>query len=575
MNPFIKNNKSGLPAQAAKLKFWEFVGLMNFNFEKTRIKILQPSPALQTKTVKVKNKIDDDEINRIPQTGAFVAIANHPTGMKDFETIFETFLTVRPDFKILTDAKFSPDFKFDKNIFKVADLKSLTLPQNNFIRQQIRQHIANGKSFGIFPAGENAEFFLENGKRTEKVWIEQAIQYIVETAIPILPVFIDSRFNLTQQIYQNVFPLANNKEIVVRIGKIIEHKEFKTFESVEKINTYLRLKTHALGSKLKSQKFNINEFILVNKKLQEIVSPVSAIEIENEIERIREKHLLFNYQTYSVFASPASDIPVILNEIGRLREITFRQVGEGTNKAIDLDHYDLYYNHLFIWDNLAKCIVGAYRMGMGKEIMESFGKKGFYIHTLFKIKKEFLPVLQQSIELGRSFIVKEYQRKPFSLFLLWKGILYYLLKNEQYQYLIGPVSISNSFTLFSRSLIVQFIKKYCYNKEFAKFIKARKDFKVKKKTLQNSNTLVEFCKNDIKMLDKLINDIEVDLVAPVLLKKYISINAKIIGFNVDPKFNDCLDGLILLNLADIPGDVIFNLSKEMNNINIINRFSKN
>ena len=148
---------------------------------------------------------------------------------------------------------------------------------------------------------------------------------------------------------------------------------------------------------------------------------------------------------------PHPTIPNIIREIGRLREVTFREIGEGTNKSIDLDEYDIYYHHLFIWDTEAKLIVGAYRIGLGDEIFYSMGKKGFYVAELFKIKEQFTPVLKKSLELGRSFIRKEYQQKPLPLFLLWKGILKYLIDNPRYRYLIGPVSISNTFSKFSKS----------------------------------------------------------------------------------------------------------------------------
>jgi putative hemolysin len=168
-----------------------------------------------------------------------------------------------------------------------------------------------------------------------------------------------------------------------------------------------------------------------------------------------------------------------------LREITFREVGEGTNKATDLDEYDIYYHHLFIWDTEAKMIVGAYRIGLGDEIFYGVGKKGFYINELFKLKEQFTPVLKKSLELGRSWIRKEYQTKPLPLFLLWKGILKFVIDNPRYRYLIGPVSISNSFSQFSKSLIVDYINRNHFDHEMAQYVKPRKKFKV---NLENIDT---------------------------------------------------------------------------------------
>ena len=151
--------------------------------------------------------------------------------------------------------------------------------------------------------------------------------------------------------------------------------------------------------------------------------------MKKEIEGIAEDYLLFNMKNYDIYCSPSVKIPNVLNEIGRLREVTFRAVGEGTNRSIDLDEYDLYYYHLFIWDREEGKNCRGLSRGKGKEIIDRYGMKGFYINSLFKMRKEMLPVLYESIELGRSFITEEYQRKPLPLFMLWKGILYFLLKN--------------------------------------------------------------------------------------------------------------------------------------------------
>ena len=253
-------------------------------------------------------------------------------------------------------------------------------------------------------------------------------------------------------------------------------------------------------------------------------------------------------------------MPVTLNEIGRLREITFREVGEGTNNSIDVDEYDLYYHQLIIWDKENKRIVGAYRLGKGKEIIEQYGIKGFYIESLFKIKKGFEYVLNESIELGRSFIVKEYQREPMALFLLWKGILYFLLKNPDYRYLIGPVS--NKYSTLSKVLIVEFIKANFFNNELARYIEPRTRFKVLFNQDIDKEVMLEYTESDIKKFDKFIKEVEPYYTMPVLLKKYLQQNAKIIGFNVDPAFNNCLDGLIILDLFDVPMETIESLTKE-------------
>ena len=239
-----------------------------------------------------------------------------------------------------------------------------------------------------------------------------------------------------------------------------------------------------------------------------------------------------------------------------------RAIGEGTNKSLDLDGYDIYYSHLFIWDNETKMVVGAYRIGKGDEIFYSYGKEGFYTAELFKIKSQFYPVLKNSLELGRSWIRKEYQQKPLPLFLLWKGILKYLIDNPKYRYLIGPVSISNSFSKFSKSLIVDFIYKNHFDQEMAQMVKPRKKFKVNFSKIDVD--ILTANNSSLKSLDHLINEIETSHIkVPVLLRQYIALNAKIICFNIDPKFSDCLDGFLVLDLENVPQDMLDKLSKNL------------
>lgn len=305
---------------------------------------------------------------------------------------------------------------------------------------------------------------------------------------------------------------------------------------------------------------------------QNIIEPVDSESLLSDINQIADNCYLFKKGNYSVYCAPFTQIPNIMREIGRLREITFREIGEGTNKKLDMDQYDTYYNHLFIWDNDKKKIAGSYRIGKGKDILNKYGKNGFYISSLFKIKNGFLSVLEKSLELGRSFIVKEYQRQPMSLFLLWKGILWYLIKNPDYQYLIGPVSISNFYSGQSKSLIEQFLKVNYFDYSMSTFIVPRNKFKIPKRIYQTNRIILEEIDNDIKILDLYIKELQPELSLPVLIKRYLQMNGKIIGFNIDPDFCNCLDGLMFVNISDIPFYMLQALAKEMEQSQLKNRF---
>ena len=269
-----------------------------------------------------------------------------------------------------------------------------------------------------------------------------------------------------------------------------------------------------------------------------------------------EDHHLLTSKNYEVYLAPAAKIPNILHEIGRLREITFREIGEGTNKAIDLDKFDSYYHHMFLWDKEAKCLAGAYRMGLGTEIFEAKGIDGFYLQDLFRFEPELHNMMSQSIELGRAFIIKSYQQKPMPLFLLWKGIVHTTLRFPEHKYLIGGVSISNQFSNFSKSLMIEFMKSHYYDPYLAQYIHPKKEFKVKLKDA-DKDFVFDATEADLNKFDKIIDEIEPGaLRLPVLLKKYIKQNARLIAFNVDPLFNNAVDGLMYIRIADLPDSTV-------------------
>jgi len=352
--------------------------------------------------------------------------------------------------------------------------------------------------------------------------------------------------------------------IKLRIGKPINVVDIPDYTNSAKLLNYLRARTYALGTGLEDEKkiFNPRNLFKIKKQPAEIAPAIAGDVLDKEISALRDDYRIWVEKNYEVYIAPTTLIPCTIREIGRLREVTFREIGEGTNKSIDLDEYDIYYHHLFIWDVDAKMLVGAYRIGLGDEIFYSIGKKGFYVSELFKIKSQFTPVLKKSIELGRSWIRKEYQQKPLPLFLLWKGILKYLIDNPRYRYLIGPVSISNSFSNFSKSLIVDYINRNHFDEEMAQYVRPRKKFKVDLGTIDTD--LLMSGEDTFKGLDNLISEVETrSLKVPVLLRQYIGLNAKIICFNIDPKFADCLDGFLVLDLEKVPQDILDKLGKNL------------
>lgn len=533
----------------------------------------------------VRYTVADEFEKRIPLKGPFIIIANHPLGGLDGLLLLRLILKIRPDFKLqgnflVQHIEAIKDFIIPVNPFE--NFKSAHSSYKGL--KGAYQHLKEGGSLGIFPAGEVSSYQLREFKITDRQWQKSSIRFIKTAGVPVIPLYFHGFNSTLFYLLGQIHPLLrtaklpseilnkSKQNIEIEIRKPIPPKILNAFTGITGLSHYLRAKTYSLSQPLKAEKFFQKVNNVVEKTKKDIIDPVPAELVLSDLSRIDQKYFLFSTGSFSVYCAPYSSIPHIMREIGRLREITFREVGEGTNKSIDLDQYDLYYSHLIIWDNINKRIAGSYRIGKGKDILAQYGKKGFYISSLFRIKKGFNQVLEKSFELGRSFIVKEYQRHPLALFSLWKGILWYLMKNPDYHYLLGPVSISNDFSRRSKSLIVQFMKKNYFDNSLSVNIKPRKKFKIPNKISINNKNILENIDDNLKMLDLYINEIQPSLSIPILMKKYLQMNGKIIGFNTDPDFNDCLDGLMLVNIADIPFEMLENMAKELEESSVRERF---
>ena len=516
-------------------------------------------------------EVPDEDFRRLPQEGPFITISNHPLGGIDGVLLLKLLLEKRSDFKVMGNFL----------LHRVAPLAPFILAVNPFEgRKEIQSslagfkqalgHLNEGKPIGIFPAGEVSTY--KDGKLiVDRPWEEAAIKLIRKAEVPVVPIYFhakNSRLFYRLSKINETFRTAKlpselttqrNRPIKVRIGQPISVNLQQEQESLEEFTELLRRKTYMLAHAYVKESLlqQIPSTLKIPKPQRKIATPVRSKVLQGEIEKLREKNLrLLQSSNYEVFLAQQKDMPFILQEIGRQREITFREVGEGTNNAIDLDEFDSFYHHLFLWDDKEKVIVGAYRMGMGAEIFPKYGIDGFYLQKLFRFEPELFDMMRKTIEMGRAYIIKEYQQKPMPLFLLWKGIVHTTLRHPEHQYLIGGVSISNQFSNFSKSLMIEFMKSHYWDPYVAQYIRPKKEFKVKLKDADKEIVFDE-TKADLNKFDKLIDEVEPgSLRLPVLIKKYIKQNARVIAFNVDPLFNNAVDGLMYIRIADLPESTV-------------------
>lgn len=519
-------------------------------------------------------EVDNDDLAQIPTEGGVAFIANHPYGAIDGLALIDVVRRVRPDVKVMANFMLQQLEPLKDRFIGVNPFEQLRSRSSFQGMRQAMEHLSGGGALGIFPAGEVSSYRTELKAVADPRWKPQVIKLIKSAAVPVVPVWFDGAnsfiFQMLGMIHPDLRTMAlpgemlrmRGKRVRLRIGKPISSKDLAALGSVEQLTRYLRAKTYALGSgvQVRREQFKPLRF---PRRPKEIAEAQPIQDIARELAAISDLKL-GSQGEFDLYLAPSERIPHLLREIGRQREIAFRAVGEGTNKRVDLDEFDLYYDHLFLWDREQHKLAGAYRIGDGARIMERYGKRGFYTHTLFRMRRPMERVLRQSFELGRSFIPPEYQKHRLPLYLLWRGLLIHVIGHPDHRYLIGPVSISGSYSRFSRGLMIHFLQKYHFDERLARHILPRNRFFVQPDKA-DGDALLEASGEDMKKLDRIIADIEPEGNAvPVLLKKYLQLNARIIGFNSDPKFNDALDGFVVLDLSKVPEKTIEDLKRGMN-----------
>lgn len=513
----------------------------------------------------VQYDVRDQDIERIPPQGPVIVVANHPFGGLEGIILGSLLKSVRPDVKLMANFLLEriPDLR-DFFIFVDPFGGSDSAKANMKPLKDTMTWLKDGGMLGVFPAGEVSSVDVRKGGIVDPPWSTTIARIIKKTGVPVLPVYFAGSNSILFQLMGLVHPRLRtamlphefvnkvNKTIHVRVGNLIPHKQLESLDE-QALMEYIRLRTYNLQNRKKSakKKRTISIPVRIRRPTEElpVIDPVPKELQIAEIESFTPDQTIYDGGELVAYGATARQIPHVLREIGRLREITFRDVNEGTGQSIDLDRFDDYYYHIFIWSSVKQEVVGAYRLGKTDEIMAQLGKKGLYTSTLFKYRKKLLKSISPAIEMGRSFIRKEYQKSYSSLLVLWKGLAHYVARNPDYKIVFGPVSINSDYQSSSRQMLVNFLKMNESLPDLAKLVKARKPMRTNPiKSWQNRKV-----KTVVKNLDEVesfIADIESDLTGvPILLRQYLKLGGKLLAFNIDPDFSYVLDGLILVDMS--------------------------
>jgi putative hemolysin len=515
--------------------------------------------------LRVHYEVAPGDLARIPRDGPVVVTSNHPFGAIEGIILTAVLRSVRPDVKVMANFLLGG----------ITELRDLFILVDPFAHQTstfanvpaLRETLAwlkRGGMLAVFPAGEVSHIDLPSRRVTDPEWNESIARIIRATGARALPVCFCGANGLAFQVLGLVHPrlrtalLPNeflnkrDKTIALRIGSPIPSNRLSGFKANRDLMAYLRHRTYALACSDALPREPLEHLWprRTRKLMQQPIAPeVPRQQVRKEIENLPPTQRLVAAGNLAAYFARARQIPHTLREIGRLREISFRAVGEGSAKSCDLDEFDADYIHLFLWNAGHDELVGAYRLGPTDEILPARGVKGLYTSTLFNLTASFEERIACALEMGRSFVRPEYQNSLGALPMLWKGIGDFVLRHPRYRVLFGAVSISNRYQSLSQQLMVSFLRSHYCSSSLSTTVKPRTPFRPSRERDLARKTL-ELIGNNLDELSAIISDIEPNCTGiPILLKHYLKLGGKVLDFNMDPKFTNVLDALILVDLA--------------------------
>ncbi len=513
--------------------------------------------------LRVRLEVEDTDLARVPATGPLVVVANHPFGGVDGLALHALLRRVRPDVKLLGNYL----------LHRVPELRGTVIPVDPFggaeaIRSSVsglkaaRGWLGAGGCLAVFPAGEVSHFQIGRAVITDPAWSPSVARLARRAGAAMLPVHFAGANGALFQLAGLVHPRLRTAllprellrrqatSIAVRVGRLVPAARLASLDDGA-ATALLRARTYLLARDRRPAPAASAASNRARRFPRPVAGPLAGHRLAAEVEALPEACWLGAQGEFRVGLATAAQIPTLLDEIGRLREITFRAAGEGTGRTRDLDAFDGYYRHLFVWHRGDQALAGAYRLGLTDEILAERGASGLYTQTLFRYDQRLLDRLSPAIELGRSFVRAEYQRDYAPLLLLWKGIGRFVVAQPRYRRLFGPVTISHDYSSVSKHLLMAFLEANRRLPELARLVVPRNpppEARRRDEGVVAGRTAIDFDE-----ADALVADIEADgRGLPVLLRQYVKLNARLLGWNVDRRFGRALDGLMLVDLVDVP-----------------------
>jgi putative hemolysin len=513
--------------------------------------------------LRIRHTLDEEGRRAIPVSGPAIVVSNHPFGGIDGMVLASALSSIRKDIRIVVNYFLQNIDELNPLFFPVDPFnKRESIPKNMGAIRKAIQWVKTGGLLVVLPAGEVSHFSLKRRKVEDPAWNVTVGRLVQLTQAPVLPVYFKGRNSALFQIAGLAHPRLRTAmlpretlkrgrtQVEFRIGRLIPYKDLSRFQDATALTEYLRFRTYLLGIADQKEKGSARARGLHRRtrRMAPMAPPVDPSVVAEEVNDLPAEQELLAGQTFSVYYARSGQIPMTLREIGRLREETFRPIGEGTGNAIDLDRFDNIYIHLFVWNRQESELAGAYRLGPTAEILPRHGKKGLYTYSLFDYRSQLLDKIGPALELGRTFVRTRYQRDYSPLLLLWKGIGRYIARYPYHKTLFGAVSISGDYRQFSRQLMAAFFRVNNFSPDLSKMIRPRKPLG-RNRVISLVRNNEEFHRNDLNEISSWVSDVEADgKGVPILLKQYLKLGGKVLCFNVDREFGNTLDGLMVVDL---------------------------
>jgi putative hemolysin len=489
----------------------------------------------------------------LPAAGPLLVVANHPFGAADGVALLALIRRVRRDVRLVGNSQLRRIPELQPLVFAV-DLsggRDARVANQATLRRAI-DWTKRGGALIVFPAGEVSNLPGPGGTLIDGPWRRGAARIVVDSGAAVVPVFFEGRnsrgFGWAGRVHPGLRTALLPRELLRMrgrsiapvVGRPIPSARLAEMADPATLVDYLRARTYGLSRRAPSPP--------PSSRLIPALAPAEPADaLEREVLALGPDRRLQALRSLSVHYASAEEIPAVLREIGRLRELTFRAVGEGSGRALDLDEFDDRYLHLFVWDRAARVVVGAYRLGPTDVVASRLGPRGLYTRTLFTYGRAFLRELGPALELGRSFVRAEYQRDYGALLLLWQGIGRFVSRHPRYQRLFGPVSISGAYSAASRDLLSSMLADPSRRSPLASLVAPRRPYPLH--TTPTSSTLAAHQAT----VHRTIGEIERDGAGvPVLVRQYLKLNAEVLSVSVDPGFSNVIDALMVVDVRQVP-----------------------